>query len=231
MDASFKGEGTAFKGEETAFKGEGTAFKGEGTAFKGEETAFKGEGGVTAFKKEGGGTAFRGEGAGSAFRGEDTGAVCFCCAVVSSRIPVSSDCIVGPCVGLVFLLERLLAAVGFALAALARVARRGLVSAMAGCWEGESGRWFRAGLHITSTAGHIELDSWITDRAMLRECIRCSDARCASRHHLITRLQAHLGLDERAERLLVLRHSLPSFRRNSFIFARPLPGASVVTAD
>ena len=147
MEASFRGEGTG-----TAFKGEGagTAFKGEGagTAFTGEGagTAFTGEGAGTAFKGEGAGTAFTGEGtrtalrrewAGTVFREEGTGTVCFCCAVASSRIPASSECIEGPCVGLAFLLGRLLAAVGFALAALARVARRGLVSVMAGCWGEE----------------------------------------------------------------------------------------------
>ena len=137
MEASFRGEGmgTAFKGDEvgTAFTGGVEAsFRGEGTG-----TAFKGEGAGTAFTGEGAGTALRREWAGTVFREEGTGTVCFCCAVASSRVPASSECIEGPCVGLAFLLGRLLAAVGFALAALARVARRGLVSVMAGCWGEE----------------------------------------------------------------------------------------------
>ena len=138
MEASFRGEGmgTAFKGDEvgTVLTGEGVeaSFRGEGTG-----TAFTGEGAGTAFMGEGTGTALRREWAGTVFREEGTGTVCFCCAVASSRIPASSECIEGPCVGLAFLLGRLLAAVGFALAALARVARRGLVSVMAGCWGEE----------------------------------------------------------------------------------------------
>ena len=122
--------------------GVGTAFRGEGAG-----TAFM-EGGVgTAFRGEGAGTASRGEGVGAAFRGLPS--VCFgsklstaACIVVSSRILVRSECIVGPCACLVFLLGRLLAAVGcgLAFAAPERVARRALVSTPVGCWAGRDSR-------------------------------------------------------------------------------------------
>lgn len=115
----------------------------------------------TVIAEGGVGTVFRGEGAGTVFRGEGAeygvsvvlhgGTVCFdsnlspaACdwTAVSSRTAFSSECIVGPCVCVAFLLGRLVAAVvrGFALAAPKRVARRALVSAPVGCGQGRDGQ-------------------------------------------------------------------------------------------
>lgn len=126
------GAGTVFREE-----GAGTDFRGEGVG-----TVFRGEGAGTVFKGEGAGTVFRGEGAaGTACLDSNLSPTACDWTDVSSRIAVSSECMVGPCARVAFLLGRLLAAVvcDLALAPPERVARRALVSVPVGCGQGREG--------------------------------------------------------------------------------------------